>query len=79
MGFKVFGISDGKWLLDHVISLDEFPFSHAILTNVKKLVDVKRNLFETVWKQSIPAQEMFIKLEQSSPSEVNTHMEADEA
>ncbi len=74
-----FGICDGKWLLDHVISLDEYPLSHAIFTNVKKLVDVKRNLFETVWKQSIPAQEMFIKLEQSSPSEVNTHMEADEA
>ena len=51
-----FGICDGKWLLEHVISLDEFPLSHAIFTNVKKLVDVKRNLFETVWKQSIPAQ-----------------------
>lgn len=74
-----FGICDEKWLLDHVISLDEFPLSHAIFTNVKKLVDVKRSLFETIWKQSIPAQEMFIKFEQSSPSEVNTHMEADEA
>ncbi len=74
-----FGICDEKWLLDHVISLDEFPLSHAMFTNVKKLVDVKRSLFETIWKQSIPAQEMFIKFEQSSPSEVNTHMEADEA
>jgi two-component system, OmpR family, sensor histidine kinase VicK len=27
-----FGISDGKWLLDHIVSLDEFPLSHAILT-----------------------------------------------
>ncbi len=42
-----FGISDGKWLLEHVISLDEFPLSHAIHTNVKKLVDAKRTLFET--------------------------------
>ena len=31
-----FGISDGKWLLDHIVSLDEFPLSHAILTNVTK-------------------------------------------
>jgi hypothetical protein len=26
-----FGISDGEWLLDHIVSLDEFPLSHAIL------------------------------------------------
>ena len=74
-----FGICDGKWLLDHVISLDEYPLSHAIFTNVKKLVDVKRSLFETVWKQSTPAQQIFIKIEQSSPSEVNTNMDTDEA
>ena len=73
-----FGISDGKWLLEHVISLDEFPLSHAIHTNVKKLVDAKRTLFETVWRQSIPANEMFAKLEKSSPAEVNTHMDTDE-
>lgn len=74
-----FGICDGKWLLDHVISLDEFPLSHAIFTNEEKLVNVKRSLFETVWKQSIPALQMFIKLEQSSPAEVNTTMDAGEA
>jgi hypothetical protein len=74
-----FGICDGKWLLDHVISLDEFPLSHAIFTNVEKLVNVKRNLFETVWKQSIPALQMFIKLEQSTPAEINTPMDAAEA
>ena len=80
MGFRAnFGISDGKWLLDHVISLDEFPFSHAIHTNIKKLVDVKRTLFETVWRQSIPANEMFTKLEQSNPTEVNTQMDINEA
>ena len=74
-----FGISDGKWLLEHVISLDEFPLSHAIHTNVKKLVDAKRTLFETVWRQSIPAEEMFAKLEKSSPTEVNTQIDINEA
>ena len=74
-----FGISDGKWLLEHVISLDEFPLSHAIHTNMKKLVDAKRTLFETVWRQSIPANEMFAKLEKSNPTEVNTQMDINEA
>ena len=74
-----FGISDGKWLLEHVISLDEFPLSHAILTNIKKLVDAKMQLFETVWKQSIPAQKMFAKLEESNPAEVNTQLDPNEA
>ena len=74
-----FGIKDGKWLLEHVVSLDEFPLSHAILTNVEKLVDVKRRLFETLWKQSIPAHEVFAKLEKSSPAEVNTPMDAAKA
>jgi hypothetical protein len=72
-----FGICDGKWLLDHVISLDEFPLSHAIFTNVEKLVNVKRSLFETVWKQSVPAQEVFAKLEKFSPVEVNINMDTD--
>lgn len=72
-----FGICDGKWLLDHVISLDEFPLSHAIFTNVEKLVNVKRSLFETVWKQSVPAQEVFAKLEKSSPVEVNINMDTE--
>jgi len=65
-----FGISDGIWLLDHVVSLDEFPLSHAILTNVKKLVDVKRSLFETMWRQSIPAEEAIADLEKSNPEEL---------
>ena len=59
--------------------MDEFLLSHAIHTNMKKLVDAKRTLFETVWRQSIPANEMFAKLEQSSPAEVNTQMDINEA
>jgi two-component system, OmpR family, sensor histidine kinase VicK len=74
-----FGISDGKSLLEHVISLDEFPLSHAIHTNVKKLVDAKRSLFETVWRQSIPAEEMFARLELSTPTEGNTQLDPDAA
>jgi hypothetical protein len=74
-----FGISDGVWLLDHVVSLDEFPLSHAILTNVRKLVDAKRKLFETVWKQSIPAQIVFDKLEKVKPPEVNKQLDPTEA
>lgn len=74
-----FGISDGKSLLEHVISLDEFPLSHAIHTNVKKLVDAKKSLFETVWRQSIPAEEMFAKFELSIPTEGNTQLDPDAA
>lgn len=70
-----FGISDGKWLLDHIVSLDEFPLSHAILTNVTKLVEVKLQLFETLWLQSIPASEVFITLEERSPNEVTGKVE----
>ncbi len=74
-----FGISDGKWLLEHVVSLDEFPLSHAILTDVEKLVDIKSNLFETLWKQSVPAEQVFVKLEFSNPVQVNTKVESNEA
>ena len=74
-----FGISDGKWLLEHVISLDEFPLSHAIHTNIRKLVDAKRQLFETIWKQSVPAQRVFSKLEKSKSPEVNTELHLIEA
>jgi hypothetical protein len=73
-----FGISDGEWLLDHVVSLDEFPLSHAILTNVRKVVDAKRKLFEIVWKQSLPAQELFSKLEEIKTPEVNTQLDPTE-
>ncbi len=74
-----FGISDGKWLLEHVVSLDEYPLSHAILTDIRKLVGIKRKLFETLWKQSVPAEEIFMKLELLNPAEVNTKIESNEA
>lgn len=67
-----FGISDGRWLLEHVVSLDEYPLSHAILTDIRKLVGIKRKLFETLWKQSVPAEQVFVKLEFSNPVQVNT-------
>jgi hypothetical protein len=80
MVFRVsFGISDGKSLLEHVISLDEFPLSHAIHTNVKQLVEAKRGLFETVWRQAVPAEEMIAKFELSSPNEENAQVHPDEA
>jgi phosphatidylserine/phosphatidylglycerophosphate/cardiolipin synthase-like enzyme len=74
-----FGISDGKWLLEHVVSLDEYPLSYAILTDIRKLVGIKRKLFETLWKQSVPAEEIFMKLELLNPAEVNTKIESNEA
>ncbi len=74
-----FGISDGRWLLEHVVSLDEYPLSHAILTDIRKLVGIKRKLFETLWKQSVPAEEIFMKLELLNPAEVNTKIESNEA
>lgn len=73
-----FGISDGKWLLDHIVSLDEFPLSHAILTNVTKLVQVKLQLFETVWKQSISALEAFTRLEESIQPEIRSKLGSSE-
>lgn len=74
-----FGISDGKWLLDHIVSLDEFPLSHAILTNVTKLVQIKLQLFETLWNQSVPASDVFTTLEESSPPEVTSEIDSSEA
>jgi phosphatidylserine/phosphatidylglycerophosphate/cardiolipin synthase-like enzyme len=73
-----FGISDGKWLLDHIVSLDEFPLSHAILTNATKLVQVKLQLFETVWKQSISALEAFKRLEESIQPEIRSKLSSRE-
>ena len=74
-----FGISVGRWLLEHVVYLDEYPLSHAILTDIRKLVGIKRKLFETLWKQSVPAEEIFMKLELLNPAEVNTKIESNEA
>jgi len=74
-----FGISDGKWLLDHIVSLDEFPLSHAILTNVTKLVTIKLQLFETLWNQSVPASDVFTTLDESSPPEVTNKIDSSEA
>ena len=74
-----FGISDGRWLLEHVVSLDEYPLSHAILTDIRKLVGIKRKLFETLWKQSVPAEEIFMKLELLNPAEFNTKIDSNEA
>jgi len=39
-------------------------------------VDVKRNLFETIWKQSAPAQEIFDNLKNQVPLKLQPSTEA---
>ena len=59
-----FGIIDRKKCLLHSISHKEQPLSHAIVTNSKALVEAQYFLFETLWNQSIPAQEKILEIEQ---------------
>ena len=42
-------------------------------------MDAKRKLFEIVWKQSRPAEELFSKLEETKTPEVNTQLAPSEA
>jgi phosphatidylserine/phosphatidylglycerophosphate/cardiolipin synthase-like enzyme len=42
-------------------------------------VQIKLQLFETLWKQSIPASKVFTSLEESSPPEVTNQLEPNEA
>ena len=43
-----FGIADGIQYLDHAISEND-QLSHAIISNVKAVVEAKQYLFETLW------------------------------
>ena len=48
----------------HSISHEDQPLSHAIISNAKALVEAQYFLFETLWNQSIPAEEKILEIEQ---------------
>jgi K+-sensing histidine kinase KdpD len=59
-----FGVADGKEYLDHVISEQKETLSHAIVSNVKQIVQAKQYLFNVLWNQAIPAYERIREIEE---------------
>ena len=59
-----FGVADRKEYLDHVISEQEEPLSHAIVSNVKQIVEAKQYLFNVLWDQAIPAYQRIREIEE---------------
>jgi two-component system sensor histidine kinase VicK len=58
-----FGIADGIQYLDHAIS-DINELSHAIISDVKAIVEAKEYLFETLWNLAIPAEQATMEIEE---------------
>ncbi|MBV9177810.1 MAG: HAMP domain-containing histidine kinase [Nitrososphaeraceae archaeon] len=58
-----FGIADGIEYLDHAIS-EQDQLSHAIISNVKAIVDAKKYLFETLWNIASPAEQATREIEE---------------
>ena len=63
-----FGISDRKLCL-HTITNEEQPLSHAIITNVKGIVEAQQYLFETLWSKAIPLEKKIKELEEGIVTE----------
>ena len=59
-----FGIADKRECLLHSVSHQDQPLSHAIHTNAKALVEAQCFLFETLWKNAIPAEEKIKEIEE---------------
>jgi hypothetical protein len=57
-----FGIADGIQYLDHAIS-DRDQLSHAIISNVKAIVEAKQYLFEVLWNIASPAEQVTREIE----------------
>lgn len=64
-----FGIADRKLCLLHTIANEEQPLSHAIMTNVKGIVDAQQYLFETLWSKAIPIEKKIKEIEEGIVSE----------
>ena len=58
-----FGIADGIQHLDHAIS-DNNELSHAIISDIKAIVEAKEYLFETLWNLAIPAELATMEIEE---------------
>jgi two-component system, OmpR family, sensor histidine kinase VicK len=52
-----FKIVDGKKCLLYVISMENSPSSHAIISSVNEMVDSHQHLFGTLWNKAIPAEQ----------------------
>lgn len=59
-----FGVGDGKEYLGHTISQQDKPLSHAILSNVRGIVEAQQYLFEVLWSKAIPSEEKIREIEQ---------------
>jgi two-component system sensor histidine kinase VicK len=64
-----FGIADRKLCLPHTIANEEQPLSHAIITNVKGIVEAQQYLFETLWSKAIPLEKKIKELEEGIVTE----------
>jgi hypothetical protein len=58
------GIGDKEICLIHVISRDQEPLSHAIISNSKGMVEAQQYLFDTLWKRAIPAEQKIREIEE---------------
>ena len=58
-----FGLVDRKVCLLHTIANEQQPLSHAIITNVKGIVDAQQYLFETLWSKAIPIEKKIREIE----------------
>ena len=47
----------------HTIANEQQPLSHAIITNVKGIVDAQQYLFETLWSKAIPIEKKIREIE----------------
>ena len=59
-----FGIVDRTLCLLHTIANEQQPLSHAIITNVKGIVDAQQYLFETLWSKAIPIEKKIREIEE---------------
>jgi two-component system, OmpR family, sensor histidine kinase VicK len=59
-----FKIVDGKKCLLYVISMENSPSSHAIISNVNEMVDSHQHLFETLWNKAIPSEQKIKEIEE---------------
>jgi two-component system, OmpR family, sensor histidine kinase VicK len=64
-----FGIADRKLCLLHTIANEEQPLSHAIITNVKGIVEAQQYLFETLWSKAIPLEKKIKEIEEGIVTE----------
>jgi two-component system, OmpR family, sensor histidine kinase VicK len=59
-----FGVGDGKEYLGHTISQQDKPLSHAIVSNVRGIVEAQQYLFEVLWSKAVPSEVKIREIEQ---------------